>query len=67
MNERIKKLMIQASDTFYDDEGPYKQLNPEKFAKLIILECCKISDEIEPLELPHKTSKFIKQHFGVKE
>ena len=39
----------------------------ERFAKKIVLECCRISDEIEPYELPWKTSKFIKEHFGIEE
>lgn len=70
MNERIKELAQQAGlarrrfmfGKYYEDDMTDEQ---KKFAELIVLECCKVSDDIEPLELPHKTSKFIKQHFGV--
>lgn len=64
MNERIRELAEQSDMTQYvAAENKYL----ERFAKLIIRECCKVSDDIEPLELPHKTSKFIKLHFGVEE
>lgn len=48
---------------------PYSSvmIDLERFAEKIVLECCKVSDEIEPYELPWRTSKFIKAHFGIEE
>lgn len=68
MNERINELLIEA----------HKQTNggiynghlsewTEKFAELIIRECCAITDEVERADLPVVASKFVKAHFGVEE
>ncbi len=68
MNEIIKSLAAEAMGTrkhvppvwqFFDYEL-------EKFAKLIILKCCEISDEIEDADLPVLASKFVKHYFGAK-
>jgi len=70
MNERIEHCLYQAGLTAqgcWDELGTYEQAAIEKFAELIIRECCKVSDEIEPLELPWKTSRFVKLHFGIEE
>jgi hypothetical protein len=37
----------------------------QKFAELIVLRCCEISDEAERADVPVFASKFIKAHFGV--
>ena len=44
MNARLKALADQASDTLYDRDGPYKRLNPEKFAELIVRACADAAD-----------------------
>ncbi len=71
MNERIKELWSQAGGHYNSGNQhtwpEYTITDPEKFAELIIKECCKVSDEIETYELPWKASKFVKLHFGVEE
>lgn len=67
MNEKIKQLAEKAGYGPTLDPYTRQAFDVNMFAKLIILECCEVSDEIEPLELPHKTSRFIKLHFGIKE
>lgn len=74
MNEKIKQLADKAGINFSShwahegvDTAVITEGDLKEFAELIILECCKVSEEIEPLELPHKTSKFIKLHFGIDE
>ena len=73
MNERIKKLAEQARQEFlklptgYTPEqvGMYPQLM-EKFAELIVRECCDIFVELRtrPADLAVKD---VKKHFGVEE
>ena len=76
MNERIQKLAAQAMESTGVEGlgGGYRELNPEKFAKLIIQECCDIlapynikngvlfdiSTNLPPIYV-------IKKHFGVEE
>lgn len=71
MNERIRELWSQAGGHYNGGNQhtwpEYTITDPEKFAELIIRECCKVSDEIEPLELSWKTSRFVKLHFGIEE
>ena len=40
-------------------------MNLEKFAELIIRECCEIADEVERAEMGSYVSKYIKAHFEV--
>ncbi len=69
MNERIRELANEANKdigyTFKMEEA--KQLHElmEKFAELIVRECCAITDEVERADLPVVASKFVKAHFGV--
>lgn len=69
MNERIREFAEHARKKPLGDSWCYANAAEfeQRFAELIVLECCKVSDNIEPLELPWKTSKFIKLHFGVEE
>jgi hypothetical protein len=72
MNERIKELAEQADD--YTDnkiqmQGEYHpdwhDIRDQKFAELIVRECCTIADEVEKSDGLFLASKFIKIHFGV--
>jgi hypothetical protein len=73
MNERIQELVKQAGIEFtYDPtETPMRAFAEcwedelEKFAELIVRECCAITDEVERADLPVVASKFVKAHFGV--
>ena len=72
MNERIKELALQAGFSFKYKTAP-DELNPghklqdlEKFAELIVRECCDIFVELRtrPADLAVKD---VKKHFGVEE
>lgn len=68
MNERIRQLAEQAlkhPDTDNDGLTVFDNDELEKFAELIIRECCEITDEVERADLPVVASKFVKAHFGV--
>ena len=75
MNERIRKLYDQA--IIIEDGGDYVcgELDPEKFAELIIRECAQaMMDYGKTYAHPsageyqsNEFSKVIKQHFGVEE
>jgi hypothetical protein len=62
MNERIKELLEQAGVKYVTMP---KDTVYEKFAELIVRECCAITDEVERADLPVVASKFVKAHFGV--
>lgn len=69
MNERIKELYKQAMEQHVSNNMAWEELNPEKFAELIVRECAKAADEgmaqvTMRVEWP---SYHIKKHFGVKE
>jgi len=73
MNERIAKLYDQA--IVIEDGGDYVcgELDPVKFAELIVKECVDIASQ-EDFDVMMKegypcsqTAKKIKQHFGVEE
>lgn len=72
MNERIKELVVQAGittnlDTDFFEKDPNKWVDyfAEKFAELIVRECCSIADEAERADVPVLASKYIKAHFGI--
>ena len=85
MNERIKQLAEQANELDYEtfDEYNHKtvqhyKFNKEKFAELIVKECCHImnttakkaeeSNTYMGDDVPTRVHQYtIKQHFGVKE
>ena len=74
MNERIKPLAAQAriKDHWSIDEGRYltNYLNEQKFAELIVRECCRVMESLPPSTYHvgrSRMSEEIKQQFGLKE
>ena len=70
MNERIENCLYQAGLTAqgcWDDLDDYAQQGIEKFAELIVKECCDIADEVERADMDSYVSKYIRLHFGVEE
>jgi hypothetical protein len=65
MNERIAKLYDQA--IIIEDGGDYVcgELDPEKFAELIVRECVGIADEYDGVGSTIVSR--IEKHFGVEE
>lgn len=65
MNERIKKLKIQATSYTWNGNDVTEELDEEKFAQLIVQECDRYVaeqyDEYEPWMQPGDLLK----HFGV--
>ena len=43
------------------------ELYNQKFAELIVQECCDIADQVERADMDSYVSKYIKAHFGVEE
>jgi hypothetical protein len=71
MNERIRELAEQAQIWIADYNGQRWEIDPEKFAELIVRECLEIVNrkeysyhEADPL---WETAQLIKDHFGVEE
>jgi hypothetical protein len=76
MNERIKELYEQALEQYVSNNLAWEELNPQKFAELIVKECC---DEIVEMADKYATfngnvrrhimhgaiSEKLKEHFGV--
>ena len=75
MNERIKTLFIQAGGGVEEENGNLwtycEDLDPEKFAQLMVKECLDqllIGDQDEDYDKGiYWSREQIKQHFGVKE
>ena len=69
MNERIRQLQKQSSIEQWDpDTGCYRYiLNPEKFAELIVRECCLLTEEYQHRVTFYRADETIKKHFGVEE
>ena len=75
MNERIKTLFIQAGGGIEEENGNLwtysEDLDPEKFAQLMVKECLDqllIGDRDEDYDKGiYWSREQIKQHFGVKE
>ena len=66
MNERIKQLANEAGLLVYNPNGVPTKL--EKFAKLIIDECCDLFEGVyTDQQRPERIDRRIKQHFGVEE
>ena len=68
MNERIKELAKQATivvEGWSDESGTtrYYEFNQEKFAELIVRECCQKLENDGMVEVAIE----MKQHFGVEE
>ena len=66
MNRRIQELAEQAAIDTSTPQFSYMSFQ-ERFAELIVKECCKISDWVERTDQPVLTSRFIKANFGVEE
>ena len=75
MNERIKTLFIQAGGGVEEENGNLwtysDDLDPEKFAQLVVKECLDqllIGDQDEDYDKGiYWSREQIKQHFGVEE
>ena len=69
MNKRIRELAEKAGSTHNQSLGVYQFYTDEleKFAKLIVKECCDIADEVERADTGMFASKYIRAHFGVEE
>ena len=71
MNERIRKLLNEATSGLEPDISPQRTVTlneMEKFAELIVKECadkCLAMAYVNPG--PHHYAAMIKEHFGVKE
>ena len=77
MNERIKELMNQAMQSTGVEGlgGSYMELNPEKFAELIVRECIGIVENLNPGYTDYRNQiedafrrdcvEKVKEHFGV--
>jgi hypothetical protein len=73
MNERIKYLAEQCRAEYRDGHGGYiEQFDEEKFAELIVEECClKLLNMDEKTQGNHNYYRHaaieVKKHFGVEE
>jgi hypothetical protein len=71
MNEKIYKLSKQADALAREIEPDlreivrYNRIRDEKFAELLIQECCAIADQVEQADMDSYASKYIRAHFGV--
>jgi hypothetical protein len=68
MNEIVAKLYDKA--IVIEDGGDYVcgELDPEKFAELIVRRCAAVAYSYEPTEeYASKISQLIQDHFGVEE
>lgn len=75
MNERIKKLATEAGLQPFEDCGPGYVYKMEKFAELIVKECCKVIENggywsggimgEKRQATPPEIAQMIRDHFGV--
>ena len=74
MNERIKQLYEQSMEQHVSNNSAWEELNPEKFAELIVRECRDIvaktrdqaiEDEWNVDEAMSTAMFDIEEHFGV--
>ena len=70
MNERIKKLLEKATVVTYHGPmlGDVADVDQEKFAELIVRECCDIDFRAKGVlsgEQSDEVSRVIAEHFGV--
>jgi hypothetical protein len=69
MNERIKELIKQATECY--SNGQERTFDKEKFAELIVRECCKVLEQTQDAldrqkwPTPMGCTEYIKEHFGV--
>ena len=64
MNERIKLLAEQAQIWIADFNGQRWEIDPEKFAELIVQECADVGSKFS-MAHPEDIRYQIKRHFGV--
>ena len=78
MNELIQKIKESTRPEIDWEARHYVELNNgekekwmdewfEKFAQLLVRECCAIADQVERADMDSYVSKYIKAHFGVEE
>ena len=68
MNERIRKLAEQSQIWIADYNGQRWEIDPEKFAELIVQECAKAAGDFEYARLHDSlVEDHILKHFGVEE
>jgi hypothetical protein len=70
MNERIKQLAEQCTDYVYGEGGSYEMFDKEKFAELIVEECCnRLGKETIRHDgygyNQHELYRRLREHFGV--
>jgi CYTH domain-containing protein len=66
MNERIRELAEQAQIWIADYNGQRWEIDPKKFAELIVKECAKIADIADESKCEWIGGNIL-IHFGVKE
>jgi len=64
--KKIPMLERFAAQSLVEHEGELI-FSKEKFAELIVKECCDIADQVERADMDSYVSKYIKAHFGVEE
>jgi hypothetical protein len=72
MNPRIRELYEQAMEQHVSNNAAWEELNPEKFAELIVEECCnRLSEETIRHDgygyNQHELYNRLRKHFGVEE
>lgn len=75
MNPRIRELMNQAMDLYSNGYVDCPELNPEKFARLIVQECIGCCEQVISDPVPESVDTWlnggsqcideIRKHFGV--
>ncbi len=71
MNERINQLANEAGLQPFEDCGAKYVYKMEKFAELIVKECCEVLEQTEDAldrqkwPTPRGCVEYIKDHFGV--
>jgi hypothetical protein len=66
MNKRIKELMDKA--TTIEEHGwgaSYENFDREKFAELIVQECCDVVEKNLYQNIGWNTSRAVRRHFGL--
>lgn len=66
MNEKIKQL-AQNAGSIYDPQEGIQVFNKEKFAQLVVRECCVVMNDHDSFYGEVMMSPLIKKHFGIEE
>ncbi len=67
MNERIRKLAEEAQIWIADFNGQRWEIDPEKFAELIVKECAAEADKQTIYCRGIPWGRWIKEHFGLQD